>query len=106
MGLIINYLQCATEVAQCATSSCSRPQLATDNGVRDGRSVDWQLPPLRTGQYSFRGTYTVQIGGASAGNRTQLTITYQQLLMQSIRSSIEVVVIHANRSRVAHLVVC
>ena len=28
----------ATEVAQWATPSCSRPQPATDNGVRDGRS--------------------------------------------------------------------
>ena len=26
-----------TEVAQWAARSCSRPQLATDNGVRDGR---------------------------------------------------------------------
>ena len=34
-GSIINYFQ-YTEVAQLAAPSCSRPQLATDNGVRDG----------------------------------------------------------------------
>ena len=36
----VNYqlLAVITEVAQWGTPSCSRPQLATDNGVRDGRS--------------------------------------------------------------------
>ena len=36
----VNYQQLAviTEVAQWETPSCSRPQPATDNGVRDGRS--------------------------------------------------------------------
>ena len=27
----------STEVAQCGAFCCSRPHLATDNGVRDGR---------------------------------------------------------------------
>ena len=35
---IINYLQKYTEAAQWGTPSCSQPQPATDNGVRDGRS--------------------------------------------------------------------
>ena len=37
----VNYqlLAVITEVAQWGTPSCSRPQSATDNGVRDGRSV-------------------------------------------------------------------
>ena len=36
----VNYqlLAVITEVAQWGTPSCSRPQPATDNGVRDGRS--------------------------------------------------------------------
>ena len=36
----VNYqlLAVITEVAQCGTPSCSRPQPATDNGFRDGRS--------------------------------------------------------------------
>ena len=36
----VNYQLIAviTEVAQWGTPSCSRPQPATDNGVRDGRS--------------------------------------------------------------------
>ena len=36
----VNYqlLAVIAEVAQWGTASCSRPQLATDNGVRDGRS--------------------------------------------------------------------
>ena len=38
VGSIINYLQISTEVAQWGTPSCSRPQPATVNGVRDGRS--------------------------------------------------------------------
>ena len=35
-----NYqlLAVITEVAQWGTPSCSRPEPATDNGVRDGRS--------------------------------------------------------------------
>ena len=46
VGLIINYLQYYTEVAQWGIPSCSRPQPVTDNGVRDGRS-NWlvALPP-------------------------------------------------------------
>ena len=38
VGSIINYLQQFTEVAQWGAPSCSRPQPAMDNGVRDGRS--------------------------------------------------------------------
>ena len=36
----VNYqlLAVITEAAQWGTPSCSQPQLATDNGVRDGRS--------------------------------------------------------------------
>ena len=37
VGSIINYLQ-YTIAAQWGTPSCSQPQPATDNGVRDGRS--------------------------------------------------------------------
>ena len=37
VGSIINYLQ-YTEAALWGTPSCSQPQPATDNGVRDGRS--------------------------------------------------------------------
>ena len=42
----VNYqlLAVITEVAQCGTNSCSRPQLATDNGARDGRS-NWLVAP-------------------------------------------------------------
>ena len=35
---IINYFQQSTEVAKWGTPSGSRPQPATVNGVRDGRS--------------------------------------------------------------------
>ena len=37
---VVNYqlLAVITEVAQWGTASCSRPQPATHNGVRDGRS--------------------------------------------------------------------
>ena len=42
---IINYLQKSTEVAEWGTPSCSRPQLAMDNGVRDGRSNRLVAPP-------------------------------------------------------------
>ena len=38
VGTIINYLQESTDVAKWGTPSCSRPQPATDNGVRGGRS--------------------------------------------------------------------
>ena len=38
VGSIINYLQLSTDVAQWGTPSCSQPQPATNNGIRDGRS--------------------------------------------------------------------
>ena len=38
VGSIINYLQQSTEAAQWVTPSCSKPQPAMDNGVRDCRS--------------------------------------------------------------------
>ena len=38
VGSIINYLQQFTEVAHWGAPSCTQPQPATDNGVRDGRS--------------------------------------------------------------------
>ena len=37
-GANYQLLAVITEVAQWGTPSCSRPQPATDNGVRDGRS--------------------------------------------------------------------
>ena len=37
VGSIINLLAVISEVAQWGTPSCSRSQIATDNGVRDGR---------------------------------------------------------------------
>ena len=42
----VNYqlLAVITEVAQWGTPSCSRPQPATDNGVRGGRS-NWLVAP-------------------------------------------------------------
>ena len=43
----VNYQLLAvisTEVAQFGTRSCSRPQPAPDNGVRDSRS-NWQVVP-------------------------------------------------------------
>ena len=47
----VNYqlLAVITEVAQWGTSSCSRPQSATDNGVRDGRSNWLVAPPTHMG---------------------------------------------------------
>ena len=41
-----NYQQLAvfTEVAQCGAPSCSQPEPATDNGVRDGR-FNWLVAP-------------------------------------------------------------
>ena len=49
---IINYLQQYTELAQWETPCCRRPQPATDNDVRDGRSnwlvappPSWAVPP-------------------------------------------------------------
>ena len=38
VGSIINYLQESTEVTKWGIPSCSRPQPATNNGARDGRS--------------------------------------------------------------------
>ena len=37
-GFNYQLLAVITEVAQWGASSCSQPQSATDNGVRDGRS--------------------------------------------------------------------
>ena len=38
VGSVINDFQLCTEAYQWETPSCSQPQPATDNGVRDGRS--------------------------------------------------------------------
>ena len=46
---IINYLQEYTEAAQWETPSSSRPQSATDNGVRHGRSSCLVAPPTLMG---------------------------------------------------------
>ena len=46
VGSIINLLQQFTEVAQWRAPSCSQPQTATDNGVRDGRSNWLVAPPI------------------------------------------------------------
>ena len=52
----VNYQQYAviTEIVQWGTPSCSQPQPATNNGVRDGRSnwlvappPSWAVPPER-----------------------------------------------------------
>ena len=45
-GCVVNYqlLAVITEVAQWRTPSCSQPQPATDNGVKDGRS-NWLVAP-------------------------------------------------------------
>ena len=37
------------KVAQWGTPSCNRPQSATGNGVRDGRSNRLVAPPIRMG---------------------------------------------------------
>ena len=44
VGSIINHLHYSTGVAQWGTPSCGRPQPATDNGARDGRS-NWLVSP-------------------------------------------------------------
>ena len=52
-----------TEVAQWEAPGCSHPQLATDNGVRDGRSNWLVAPPPYTRQYHMSSTYcTLQCG--------------------------------------------
>ena len=43
-GFNYQLLAVITEVAQFGTPSCSRPQAATDNGARDGRS-NWLVTP-------------------------------------------------------------
>ena len=45
VGSIINYSKQSTEVAEWGTPSCSRPQPATDNGLRDGKSNLLFAPP-------------------------------------------------------------
>ena len=60
-----NYqlLAVITEVAQWGAISCNRPQPATDNGVRDGRS-NWlvALPTLHRAVPLSSTYYTVQCG--------------------------------------------
>ena len=49
-GVNCQLLAVITEVAQWGTPSCSQPQPATDNGIRDGRSNCLVAPPPH-GQY-------------------------------------------------------
>ena len=44
-GVHYQLLTVITEVAQWGTPSCSRPLLAMDNGIRDGRSIWLVAPP-------------------------------------------------------------
>ena len=55
----VNYqlLAVITEVAQWGTPGCSRPQPATDNGARDGRSNWLVAPPTRLGSTPTSSTY-------------------------------------------------
>ena len=46
-GFNYQLLAVITEVAQWGAPSCSQPQAATDNGVRDGRSNWLVAPPTR-----------------------------------------------------------
>ena len=70
----------ASEVAKLASPSCSRPELATNNSVRDiySRSNfqnNWSFPPALTGQYQRAALAqfkcTQQICVRSAGNQTR-----------------------------------
>ena len=56
-GLNYQLLAVITEVAQWVTPGCSRPQPATDNGVRDDRSNWLVASPPSTGQYPLSSTY-------------------------------------------------
>ena len=47
--VIVRSIIITTEVARCATPSCSQSQVVKDNGVRN--SID---PPLSTGQYPHK----------------------------------------------------
>ena len=49
VGKISTSCSNVTEVDQWATLSCSRPQPTTYNGVRNGRSNWWPLPPTLMG---------------------------------------------------------
>ena len=59
----------ATEVTHWATPSCSRPWLATYNGVREDRFNWLAVTPHPHQQYTLSVSYTVQISAASARNR-------------------------------------
>ena len=63
-GFNYQLLAVITEVAQWGAPSCSQPQPAKDNGVRDGRSNRLVAPPtLYTGQYPLSSMYcTLQCG--------------------------------------------
>ena len=49
-----------TEVAKLATPSSTRPHPAVDNGVRDGRPINWPLPPIPLERLVHRINSTLQ----------------------------------------------
>ena len=65
-GFNYQLLAVITKVDQWGAPSCSQPQPAMDNGVRDSETVDpidWSHPPPYTGQYPLSSTYcTLQCG--------------------------------------------
>ena len=99
-----NYqlLAVITEVAQCGAPSCSQPQPATDNGIRDGRSNWLVAPPPYTGQYPLSSTYcTLQCGmqitrlAALSQPRTcDFRMPDQRLASAATQDSIEVVIFY------------
>ena len=63
-GVNHQLLAVITKVAQWGTPSCSRPQPAKDNGVRDGRSNWLVATPHPHGQYPLSASCVVKIGAA------------------------------------------
>ena len=63
VGLIIEYLQNATEVAKCGALSCSRPHQLRTMASETVGPIDRSLPSPYTRQYLFSSAYcTVQMG--------------------------------------------
>ena len=94
MEPIINYLQQFIRVAQWGTLSCSKPQPATNNGVRDGRS-NWlvgRTPPPSCAVLPERHVFSI--------NRCSLSSTWIDLATSACEAATQGSIFKANYNHI------
>ena len=83
-GFNYQLLAVITEVAQWGAPSCSQPQPATDNGVRDSRS-NWQVAPPTLHRAVPPELHVLHTAMRAANHKTRCTESAANLRLQNAR---------------------